>query len=117
MDPGRAPPRKDIHCMESRERMKLELRRRNSCVSRCSLAVATTRRIPRIDSIKKLPSSELRSRMDFANVVVNAGNEVAELALGEKTRRKFLKMAVDRETHVEEALRREADVEITGADV
>src|SRR5882762_3989318 len=50
--------------------------------------------------------------LDFANVVVNAGDEVAELALGEKTRRQFLQVTVHRETHVKEALRGEADVEI-----
>src|SRR5712672_590389 len=55
--------------------------------------------------------------LDFTNVVVNAGDEVAELALGEKTRRKFLKMAVDGQTHVKEALRGETDVQIAGANV
>src|SRR5437868_6782249 len=55
--------------------------------------------------------------LDFTNVVVNARDEVAELALGEKTRRKFLKMTVHRETHVKEALRGEPDVEIAGANV
>src|SRR6266478_1367841 len=55
--------------------------------------------------------------LDFANVVVNSGDEVAELALGEKTRRKFLQMTVHRETHVKEALSGEADVEIAGANV
>src|SRR5712672_3707813 len=55
--------------------------------------------------------------LDFTNVVVNAGDEVAELALGEKTWRKLLQMTVHRETHVKEALSGEADVEIAGADV
>src|SRR5258705_1589738 len=55
--------------------------------------------------------------LDFTNVVVNARDEVAELALGEKTRRKFLQVTVHRETHVKEALRGEADVEIAGANI
>src|SRR5712672_3712501 len=55
--------------------------------------------------------------LDFANVVVNAGDEVAELALGEKTRRQLLQMTVHSETHVKEEFRGEADVEIAGADV
>src|SRR5882762_9113146 len=55
--------------------------------------------------------------LDFTNVVVNAGDEVAELALGEKTRRELLQVTVHRETHVKEALSGEANVEIAGANV
>src|SRR5882762_1225231 len=55
--------------------------------------------------------------LDFTNVVLNARDEVAELALGEKTRRKFLQVTVHRETHVKEALRGEAEVEIAGANI
>src|SRR5260221_6800993 len=55
--------------------------------------------------------------LDFANIIVDAGHDVAEFAFGEKTRGKLLEMRVDRETHVEQALGGETDVEIAGADV
>src|SRR5260221_11588440 len=52
---------------------------------------------------------------DLANVVVDAGDDVAEFAFGEKTRGKRLQVPVNRETNVEQALGGEPAVKIIGA--
>src|SRR4029077_6669220 len=55
--------------------------------------------------------------LDFADVIVDARDDVAEFGLGEEARRELLKVAEDREAHVEKDLGGEADVAIAGSDV